>query len=114
MEMILRAEIEIELIGPWNLSEQNLFQRLLEEQPSVVVIADETLQSEEAAELTKSIIEQCPDLSVIRTGLSENVFRIVSTHTLPARGIDLLETIRSCIHSEPENDQLRRIKNQEF
>ncbi|HET6596414.1 MAG TPA: hypothetical protein VFG81_12365 [Anaerolineales bacterium] len=97
METILRADKEIELIGPWNLNDQDICRRLHEAQASVVVIADESLQSETAAELTKSIIEQYPDLSVIRTGLNENVFRIFSTHTLPARGADLLETIRDCI-----------------
>jgi hypothetical protein len=107
MEMILRAEKGIELVGPWELGEQNIFQRLLKEKPSLVVIADDNLKSEAAAELTKSIIEQCPELSVIRTGLSENVFRIVSIHTLPARGIDLLETIRTCIHTESGNNQSR-------
>jgi hypothetical protein len=105
MEMILRVEKEIELMGPWNLNEQNIFQRLLEERPSVVVIADENLQSETAAELTKSIVEQIPGLSVIRTGLSENVFRVVSTATLPARGDNLLETIRGCINPAQETDK---------
>lgn len=107
MEMILRREKEIDLLGPWKLGELNLLEQILEEQPSVIVIADENLQSEIAAELTKSIIEQCPELSVIRTGLSENIFRIVSTHTLPARGTNLLETIRSCIHTESESDESR-------
>jgi DNA-binding NarL/FixJ family response regulator len=97
MEMILRAEKDIELVGPWNLGEQDICQRLLEVKPSVVVIADEDSQSEMAAELTKSIIEQNSELSVILTGLSENVFRIVSTHTLPARGDSLLETIRNSV-----------------
>lgn len=95
LEMILRAEKDIELIGSWKLDDQEICQRLLEARPSVVVIADENLQSETAAELTRSIIEQYSELSVIRTALSENVFRIVSTHTLPARGDSLLETIRN-------------------
>jgi DNA-binding NarL/FixJ family response regulator len=97
MEMFLRTEKDIELVGPWNLGEQDICRRLLEVKPSVVVIADENLQSEIAAELTKSIIEQYSELSVIRAGLSENVFRIFSTQTLPARGADLLETIHNCI-----------------
>ena len=97
MEMILRAEKDIELVGPWNLGDQDICRRLLEVQPSVVVIADEDSQNEVAAELAKSIIEQNSELSVIRAGLSENVFRIVSTHTLPARGDSLLETIRNSI-----------------
>ena len=97
MEMILRAEKDIELVGPWNLGDQDICQRVLEVKPSVVVIADEDSQSKIAAELSKSIIEQNSELSVIRAGLSENVFRIVSTHTLPARGDNLLETIRNSV-----------------
>lgn len=96
LEMILRAENDFELIGPWNLNDQNICQQLREVRPSVVVIADEDLQSEAAAELTKSIIEQCPEISVILTGLSKNVFRVISTLTLPARGDNLLEIIRGC------------------
>ncbi len=97
METILRADKDVELIGSWNLYEQDICSRVFEEHPSVVVIADENLQSETAAELTKTIIEKCPEISVIRTALNENIFRIVSTHTLPARGDNLLETIRDCI-----------------
>jgi DNA-binding NarL/FixJ family response regulator len=106
MEMILRAEQDMELVGPWNLDEPEICRRLLVVQPSVVVIADENLHSETAAELTKTIMEEYPELSVIRTGLSENVFRIFSTHTLPARGSRLLETIRSCILRSQESDEL--------
>ena len=97
MEMILRAETDMELIGPWDLNEQEVCGRLQEVQPSVVVIADEDLQSEATTELTRSIIEKYPEISVIRTALNENVFRIFSTHTLPARGADLLDTIRGCV-----------------
>lgn len=97
METILRAEKEVELIGPWTLGDQDICERLIEVSPSVIVIADENLQSEVAADLTKTIIEQYPEISVIRTALNENIFRIFSTHTLPARGDDLLESIRACI-----------------
>ena len=102
METILRAEKEAELIGPWRLDDKDIEKRLVEVNPSVIVIADENLQSEVAAELTKTIIESHPEISVIRTALNENVFRIVSTHTLPARGEDLLETIRTCITQTQE------------
>lgn len=97
METILRAEKDVEMIGPWNLNDRDICERLVEARPSVVVIADENLQSETAAELTKVIIEKYPELSVIRAALNENVFRIFSTRTLPARGDNLLETIRTCI-----------------
>jgi DNA-binding NarL/FixJ family response regulator len=96
MEMILRAAEDMELIGPWNLNDQDICRRLPEVRPSMVVIADESLQGKVATELTQSIIEQYPEVSVIRAGLSENVFRIFSTHTLPAQGAKLIETIRSC------------------
>ena len=96
MEMILRAAKDMELIGPWDLNDRDICRRLPEVRPSMVVIADESLQGKVATELTQSIIEQYPEVSVIRAGLSENVFRIFSTHTLPAQGAKLIETIRSC------------------
>ena len=104
IEMVLRAEKEVDLIGPWNLSDRDICERLAEISPSVIVIADENLQSEIAAELTKSIIEQHPEVSVIRTALNQNVFRIFFTHTLPARGENLLETIRGCISPAQKTD----------
>lgn len=97
METLLRAEQDIDVVGTWNLSEPEICRRLGELRPSVVMIADEHLQGEEATKLTQSILEQYPEVSVIRTGLSENIFRIFSTHTLPARGSDLLENIRRCV-----------------
>ncbi len=106
METILRAEKEAELIGPWQLGDKDIEKRWVEVNPSVIVIADENLQSEVAAELTKTIIESHPEISVIRTALNENIFRIVSTHTLPARGEDLLETIRTCIARSQEPTKL--------
>jgi hypothetical protein len=87
----------MDLIGSWNLGDMDICRRLPEARPSVIVIADENMGSQAAAELTRTILEQYPELVVIRTGLSENVFRIFSTHTLPARGADLLETIRGCM-----------------
>lgn len=94
METILRAAADVELVGPWELGEE-VCQRIAEARPNVVVIADEESQEEVVAHLTSAIIEQYPELSVIRAGLNENVFRVFSTHTLLARGADLLETIRN-------------------
>ncbi len=107
----MRTEKDIELIGSWKLGDMDICERLLEAKPSIVVIADENLQSENAAELTKSIIERYSELSVIRTGLSENVFRIVSTHTLPARGDNLLETIRNSANRTQEANESESINS---
>jgi len=110
MEMILRANSGIELIGSWNLNDPNVPRQLLEANPSVVVIADENLQSEAAAEMTKLIVERHPDLSVIRTGLSENVLRVFSTHTRSARGSNLFDTIRECALQNLEANERNTLK----
>ncbi|GAB4494646.1 MAG: hypothetical protein Fur0016_17490 [Anaerolineales bacterium] len=93
METILRAEADVELIGPWALGEE-VCPRITEASPDVVVIVDEDLQSEASVNLTSVIMETYPELPLLRAGLTENVVRVVSTHILPARGADLLETIR--------------------
>lgn len=94
MENILRAEADVELIGPWDLGE-DVCSRIPAANPSVVLIVSEDSQSEANASLTSAIMEAHPKLPIIRAGLTENVVRVYSTHILPARGTDLLETIRN-------------------
>ncbi|MBL1172804.1 MAG: hypothetical protein D8M55_10230 [Chloroflexi bacterium] len=94
METILRAEADVELIGPWGLGEE-VCSRVTEASPSVVLIVDDDSQSEASASLTSAIMEDHPEIPIIRAGLTENVVRVVSTHLLPARGMDLIETIRN-------------------
>lgn len=95
MEGILRAaEADVELIGPWGLGEE-VCSRITEASPNVVLIVDEDSQSEVSASLTSTIMEAYPKLPIIRVGLTENVVRVYSTHILPARGTDLIETIRN-------------------
>jgi hypothetical protein len=62
IEMVLRAEKEVDLIGPWNLGDRDICERLAEISPSVIVIADENLQSEIAAELTIALPKTPIDL----------------------------------------------------
>lgn len=112
MEMVLRAEQEVELVGKLNLSAEDIHERLGETKPSVVVIADENLQGEVATELTKTIIESHPKISVIRTSLNENIFRLFFTQTLPAHGANLFEAIRACVAQEQvvsKFDELREL-----
>lgn len=94
VERILRAAEEVELIGPWEARE-DIRSRIPAADPGVVVIVDEDSQDEEAVLLTASILEKYPELPVIRASLTENIFRVFSTHSHPARGNDLLETIRN-------------------
>ncbi len=94
METVLRAAEDVELIGLCSLQE-GIGSQVAEMHPNVVFIADEDFRSDDVRRLTKALIEQSPELSVICAGLTENVVRVFSTYVLPARGIDVLETIRT-------------------
>ncbi len=94
MERILRAEANVELIGPWELGEE-VGSRIDEADPNVILIVDEDSHSEASAELTSDIMKTHPHLPIIRAGLTENLVRVHWTHILPARGTDLIETIRN-------------------
>jgi len=94
VEAVLRAAEDVELVGPWKPGE-DVCQRIEESHPNVVVVADEQAQDEAVARLTAEILQHHPELPVIRAKLDENVFRVFSAHTLPARGADLLDLIRS-------------------
>lgn len=105
LEVVLRAETEIELIGTWELNEKEIDKRLSQAQPSVVIIADENLQSAEAEKITQTIMESHPSITVIRAGLNDKVFRVFSSKTLPAYSANLLETIRNCINPAQESNK---------
>ena len=101
MESLLLHAEDIELIGSWNLDER-VSTRVSEATPDVVVIADKDPSNEKAVHLATVLIEEYPGLSVICTGLTQKIFRVFSTRTLPARGMDLLEAI----HSLPAGDSV--------
>ena len=94
METVLRAAEDVELIGPFSL-QAGIGSQVAEMHPNVVFIAGGDFRSDEVSHLTKALIEQSPELSVICAGLTENVVHVFSTYVLPARGIDVLETIRT-------------------
>lgn len=94
IETLLRAEPDMELIGPWGVEEE-ICVRIKDTNPSAVVLVDNEAQAEEIASLTTAIMEANPKLPIIRAGLAEKVVRVYSTDILPARGADLLETIRN-------------------
>lgn len=100
MERILRGAVDVHLVGPVDM-EDDIHRHIAAAGPHVVVIADEDISSPKAASLTASLVEQYPAVSVIRVGLNENIFRVFSTHTLPARVADLLDTIRTLPGSLP-------------
>lgn len=94
VETILRAEGDMELIGPWSFGDE-ICQRIPGASPNVVLIVDVDSQSEAGANLAAAIMEKFPSLPIIRMGLTENMVRVYSTNILPARRTDLIETIRN-------------------
>ncbi|HUH98510.1 MAG TPA: hypothetical protein VLZ89_14185 [Anaerolineales bacterium] len=94
LEKILRSAQDIDLIGPCELND-DICGRIAEIHPDSVLVVDEDPQNDSLIHLTTLIMERYPELSVMRADLTENVVRVFSTHLLPARGTDLLQTIRN-------------------
>lgn len=92
LEQVLGKLEDVELIA---LSEPDstLPTRLAELQPDVVLIAEEK-NSRGQTSLTARILESCPTLPVVRVGLEQNIARVFTSHTLPARSAELVDAIR--------------------
>lgn len=93
LQSLLQKENDLQLIGPWELKD-NFLHLVPQYELDVVLVADEDPNSEGVVSLTNKIMQRYPDLPVIRVGLTQNIFYIVETHAFPARGTDLIETIR--------------------
>ena len=111
LESLLQKAGDLDLIGPWDLQE-DICDRLTDLNLNVVIIADEDPNSEKVVKLTNTIMQRHPDLPVIRTGLTHNMFYIVETHALPARGSDLIETIRGLPVARPKHPKRDVAQNQ--
>lgn len=115
LETILRRDDQMELLGPIEASEENINARLLELRPDAVIVVDEGKTQMNVSYLTAAILQEFPSLPVIRAGLEQNVFRVFSAHTLPARSSDLVEAILNLpqkdpwdeaqFHPKPEEDE---------
>lgn len=101
LEAILRRVEDMELLGPMELSQENINTRLRELRPDAVIVVDEGETKMSASYLTASILQQFPNLPVIRAGLEQNIFRVFSAHTLPARSSDLVEAILNLPPEDP-------------
>jgi hypothetical protein len=73
----------------WRTSSARLAQGL----PDILLIAEEEA-GESVTSLTAQVLERYPDLPVVRVGLRQNVVRLYTSRTLPARSADLIEAIR--------------------
>jgi DNA-binding NarL/FixJ family response regulator len=93
LEHTLRHFEDVEVIGAWALDEQVL--SLLSAQTiDLLLIAEREPPGEEITFLTGQILETYPNLPVIRVTLDQNVLRIYTSQTLPARTAQLIDVIR--------------------
>lgn len=94
LENVLRQVEDVELIGP-RVLDGNALARLPESAPDIVLIAEDEGECERAASVTSQILEQHPDLPIVRVGWAQNEIRLYTSQALPARSAELIETIRS-------------------
>jgi DNA-binding NarL/FixJ family response regulator len=90
---LLSHMADIVLVGPWLIDEHALI-NLASQPPDIVLIADGEPPMEQAAILATQILDTYSELSVIRITLAQNIARIYSSSSLPARTADLVEVIR--------------------
>jgi DNA-binding NarL/FixJ family response regulator len=93
LEHTLRHFEDVEMIGAWELDDQVL-SLLSTQTPDLLLIAEQEPPCEEITFLTGQILEAYPNLPVIRVTLDQNVLRIYTSQTLPARTTELIDVIR--------------------
>lgn len=93
LEHVLRNIEDVELIGSWPYDAEVLPQ-LTDHPIDLLMIAEEEIPSQQAAHLIAQIFEAYPNLPVINVTLEQNVLRIYTSRTLPARSADLIDAIR--------------------
>lgn len=94
VERLLRQIEEVELIGPWDLNAQ-MIAHLSETAPDMIVIAEEDADAASTGLLINRILEQHPDLPVVRIGIQQSTIRLYTSRALPARTTELADLIRS-------------------
>jgi len=98
LEHILGNTSDVELLGRWEF-EDPLLPRLTtlyqEQAPDLLVIAEENLTHDRISCLTAEIMEAIPDLTIIYVTPDQNVFRVYTSQSLPARRAELIEAIRN-------------------
>ncbi|MBV6395832.1 MAG: hypothetical protein HFACDABA_01414 [Anaerolineales bacterium] len=113
LEALLRKDGQFELLGPIEASENNIGMRLRELRPDAVIVVDEGETKMGITYLTASILQQFPSLPIIRAGLEQNVFRVFSAHTIPARSSNLVEAILNLPQNDPWEEAQFHLKVEE-
>ncbi|MEM2126561.1 MAG: hypothetical protein QXQ53_09230 [Candidatus Methanosuratincola sp.] len=93
LEHILRGVEDIETLGPWPLDSQ-LWPRLSENLPDLLVIAQDKASEERVSQMTAQILAKHPKLPIIMVTLDCNELFIYTSQVLHATSADLIELIR--------------------
>lgn len=104
LEYLLTNISDVELMGWWEFDE-NLLQRLKDQSPDILLIADDEPLSGDFTCITAEIIETLPDLTVLQVKPSKNELRLFTSQTLPARQSELLNIIRNLQTLDPSADR---------
>ncbi len=94
IERLLREMEDVELIGPWDLEAQWMA-RLAEASPDIIVIAEEDANAADTSSLINQVLQQHPDLPIVRIGMEQSTIRLYTSRALPARTTELVDLIRS-------------------
>jgi len=95
LQRVLGAMDDFTLVGPLALERFDL-DSLAEHAPDVVLLAGQEDDDPAIGACVLLILQHAPDVPVIQVGLSgHNVVRVYTSHTLPARSADLIDTIRA-------------------
>jgi hypothetical protein len=99
LQHLLGKLLDVNILGPWVIDEKAMH-HLNIQLPDIVVIADDSIGDEDpclysAALLIAQILEKYVGLPVVQVLLANNQVRIYNSHTIPARGADLIEAIRN-------------------
>lgn len=102
IERLLRHMEGVEFVGPWDLDAQ-VAARLSEANPDIIVLAEEGASAAETGFLISEILEQHPDLPIVRVGMEQHSICLYTSRALPARTTELVELIRNLPIRQPED-----------
>ncbi len=94
LEYLLANASDVELIGCWDFDEP-VVSRLKAQTPDILVVASDEFPSEHTTCLTAEVMDALPELTILHATPSQNVLRIYTSHTLPARQSELMNVIRN-------------------
>lgn len=103
LENILQKLDDVDLIIQ-PVETDHLFNGWIENKLDIVLVAEEASPYARTS-ITTRVLEQYPDLPVLRVGLEQNLLRIFTSRTLPARSAELLDILRGLPAHKPSEDQ---------